>query len=141
MRYLIDQGRRRDKIIFSWWVGPKKKHFISFQISMLVQANLSNLYFIDLFIKRYFFLFSQQNNFLSVGGRWDPKKFFIDLFIKFWEICLFKHADLKEEKKIWGAPPTKRKLFCLVVYPGLSNLSNCENKSMRNLFGIFDRPG
>ena len=32
--YLIDQGRRRDKIIFSWWVGPPK-FFSSFMSACL----------------------------------------------------------------------------------------------------------
>ena len=63
---------------------------------------------------------------LSRSLPWSMKylKFdcFIDLFIEF-ERFTFSSVLTFKKKKL-GAPPTTRKLFCLVVFPGQSNLSN-----------------
>ena len=101
LRYFIDQGRPRDKIIFSWWVGPKKIFSFFFLVSMLEKVNLSNF-------KCY--------------------------------SCYFL------------APPTMRKLFCLVVTLITKQINLQPKKKSKSLklykqiyetlkFEIFDRQG
>ena len=64
----------------------------------------------------------QENYFVSLVYQISQTLMFHRFVYKVWEIWFFKHADLKE-KNIFLVPPTKRKLFCLVVYHGLSNIS------------------
>ena len=111
----MNQGWRRDKIIFSRWGGPKnifsrlRQHAWRGKSLKLYKQIYETLNFEMVDVPG---LTTRQNNFLVVGGAQK------NIFFLYKQIYI-QACWLKKKKNIFlGPPPTARKLFCLVVNPG-----------------------